>query len=93
MIGFLDINRHIIHLLDPDMNYGFGITSLQQLWMIWNNWEMFWGIVIIPVIMQPYWFNRFLKVTDIYLFIPAGSITEWPANMQEALTIGIYLPF
>ena len=54
---------------------------------------MLWGIVIIPVIMQPDWFKRFVKVTDIYLFIPAGSIPEWPDNIHEALTIGIYFPF
>ena len=54
---------------------------------------MLWGIVIIPVIMQPDGFNRFVKVTDIYLFIPDGSIPEWPANMHEALTIGLYFTF
>ena len=50
--------------------------------------EMLWGVVFIPVVMQPDWFKRFVKVTDIYFFIPAGSITEWPSNMHEALKIG-----
>ena len=52
---------------------------------------MIWGIVIIPVVMKPDWFKRFVKVIDIYFFIPAGSIPEWPANMHEALTIGLYI--
>ena len=42
---------------------------------------MLWGIAIIPVVMQPDWFKQFAKATDIYFFIHAGSITEWPANM------------
>ena len=54
--------------------------------------EILWGIVIIPVVMQHDWFKRFVKVTYIYLFIPAGSIPEWPANMHEVLTIGLYFP-
>ena len=44
--------------------------------------EILWGIVIIPVVMQPDWFKRFVKVTDIYVFVPAGSIPEWSANMH-----------
>ena len=54
---------------------------------------MLWGIVIIPVVMQPDWFKQFAKVTYIYLFIPAGSIPEWPSNMHKARKIGIYFPF
>ena len=53
---------------------------------------MLWGIVIIPVVMQPDWFKRFVKVADIYFFILAGSIHEWTDNMHEALTIGLYFP-
>ena len=53
---------------------------------------MLWDIVIIPVVMQPDWFKRFVKVTYIYFFIPAGSIPECPDNMYWALTIGLYLP-
>ena len=51
---------------------------------------MIWVIVIITVIMKHYWFNRFVKVTDISFFITAGSITEWPAKMHKALIIGLY---
>ena len=54
--------------------------------------EMIWGIVIIPFIMQPDWFNEFLKVTYIYLFIPAGYIPEWSYNTYKALTIGLFFP-
>ena len=53
---------------------------------------MLWGILIILVVMKPDWFKRFVKVTDIYLFIPDGSIPEWPANMNDSLKIGLYLP-
>ena len=52
--------------------------------------EILWGVFIIPVVMQPDWFKRFVKVIYIYLFIPAGSIPEWPANMHDDLTIGLY---
>ena len=38
--------------------------------------EILWGIVIIPFVMQPDWFNRFLKFIDIYFFISAEYITE-----------------
>ena len=54
--------------------------------------EILWGIVIIPVVMQPDWFKRFLKVRDIYLFIPAGYIPECSANTHEALKIDLYFP-
>ena len=54
--------------------------------------EMIWGIVIIPVVLQPDWFKQFLKATDIYFFIHAGYIPEWTANMYESLTIGLYSP-
>ena len=53
---------------------------------------MLWGIVIIPVVIQPDWFKRFVKVKDIYFFITTGSFTEWSANIHEALTIGLYSP-
>ena len=42
---------------------------------------MLWGIAIIPVVMKPDWFKQFAKATDIYFFIHAGYIPEWPANM------------
>ena len=51
---------------------------------------MLWGIVIIHVVMQPDWFKWFVKVTNIYFFLPAVSIHEWPANMHEDLKIGLY---
>ena len=31
-----------------------------------------------------------MKVTDIYFFITAVSIPEWPDNIHNALTIGLY---
>ena len=46
---------------------------------------MLWDIVIIPVVMQPYWFKRFVKVADIYFFIPDGYIPEFTYNIHYAL--------
>ena len=48
--------------------------------------------MIVPIIMQPDYFKRFVKVTDIYLFIPAGYISEWPDNMHGDLKIDLYSP-
>ena len=54
--------------------------------------EMLLGIVRTSVIMQPDWFKRFVKVTDIHFFIPDVSITECPFNMYKALIFGLYFP-
>ena len=54
---------------------------------------MYLGIAIIPVVMQPDLFKRFVKVTDIYFSIPAGYIPKWPTKMHEDLTVDIYFPF
>ena len=51
---------------------------------------MLWGIVIIPVVVQPDCFKRLAKVKYIYLFISNSSIPEWPAKMHKALIIGLY---
>ena len=48
--------------------------------------------MIIPVVMKPDWFKRFVKITDIYFFINSGYIPEWPAYMHESLTPGLYFP-
>jgi hypothetical protein len=50
------------------------------------------GSVLVRTVMQPEWFKRFVKVTDMYFFVPAGEKPEWPANMHEALTSGLYPP-
>jgi hypothetical protein len=47
---------------------------------------------LVPTVMQPEWFKSFVKVTDIYFCVPAGEIPECPANMHEALKIGLYSP-
>ena len=41
-----------------------------------KRYEIIWGIIIISIVMQPYWFTRFVKVADIYFFIHAGNISE-----------------
>jgi hypothetical protein len=50
------------------------------------------GVILIPAVLQPDWFIKFVKVTDLYFFIPSGAIPEWPLNMHKALTIGLYFP-
>ena len=54
--------------------------------------ETLMGVVIIPKSLRTEWFHRFVKVVDLYFFIPAGSIEQWPSNMREGLTIGLYFP-
>jgi hypothetical protein len=54
--------------------------------------DLLLGIVLVPTVMQPDWFKHFVKVTDLYFFVPTGAIPKWPANMHEALTIGLYSP-
>ena len=83
MIGFLKNNRHIIHLLALILRYGFGFTPVEALDVLESlgngplkRHEIFWGLVIIHVFIQPDCFKRFVKVTDIYIFIPTGSIPE-----------------
>ena len=50
------------------------------------------GVVLVPCLMRPEWYRRFARIVDVYFIVPAGAIPEWPANMHEALTIGLYLP-
>jgi hypothetical protein len=50
------------------------------------------GVVVIPKYLRPEWFRCFIKIVDLYFFIPAGAIEQWPSNMHEGLTIGLYYP-
>jgi hypothetical protein len=50
------------------------------------------GVIIIPKYFRPEWFRRFIKIVDLYFFIPAGAIEQWPSNMHEGLTLGLYFP-
>jgi hypothetical protein len=52
--------------------------------------DLLLGFIVIPAVLQPDWFRKFVKVTDLYFFIPSGAIREWPINMHEALTIDLY---
>jgi hypothetical protein len=40
--------------------------------------ETLLGVVVIPLILNPDWFKRFVKTVDLYLFVPAGAIPAWP---------------
>jgi hypothetical protein len=50
------------------------------------------GIVLVPQLLQPEWLRRFTRIVDFYFVIPAGAIPEWPQDMHESLTVGIFLP-
>jgi hypothetical protein len=49
------------------------------------------AVVLIPDLMRPDWFRRFLKEMDFVITIPA-QWPEWPAEMHEALLMGFSLP-
>jgi hypothetical protein len=40
--------------------------------------ETLLGIDVIPLIIKPDWFKRFLKTVDLYFFVPVGAIPAWP---------------
>jgi hypothetical protein len=50
------------------------------------------GVVLVPMLLHNEWFRRFIKTVDVYFTIPSGSIPEWPKEMHEPLTVGLYLP-
>jgi hypothetical protein len=47
---------------------------------------------LIPTLLSHEWFRRLSRIVDLYFVLPAGSIAEWPDNMYEPLTVGLYLP-
>jgi hypothetical protein len=47
------------------------------------------GVVIVPIMLNPKWFKRFVKRMGFYLFIPACAIPEWWLSMHEGLTVGL----
>jgi hypothetical protein len=49
------------------------------------------AVILIPDLMHPDWYHRFLKEMDFVITIPA-KWEEWPAEMHEALLIGFSLP-
>jgi hypothetical protein len=49
------------------------------------------AIVLIPSLMKPEWFRRFVRTVDIYFAIPVGCPC-WPADMHESLTVGLVFP-
>jgi hypothetical protein len=81
--------------------YGFGaslppaaaLDALEELGQgRLKRHDLLFGAIVIPAVLQPHWFRKFVKVTDLYFFIPACATPEWPLNMHEALTIGLYFP-
>jgi hypothetical protein len=54
--------------------------------------ELLRGVVLVPALLQHEWHRRFIRVVDLYFQIAPGSIDEWPAQMHEPLTVGLFLP-
>jgi hypothetical protein len=40
-------------------------------------------VIVIPAVLQPDWLRKFVKVTDLYFFIPSGAIPEWPLTCMK----------
>jgi hypothetical protein len=36
--------------------------------------DLLLGVIVIPAVLQPDWFRKFVKVTELYFFIPYGAI-------------------
>jgi hypothetical protein len=76
-----------------DLPPGAALAALEELGTArLKRHEQLQGVVLVPQLLQNEWRRRFCKIVDFYFVVPAGAITEWPANMHEALTVGIYLP-
>jgi hypothetical protein len=72
---------------------GAALYALEELGQDrFKSHDILMGVVIIPKFLRPESFRRFIKIVDLYFFIPAGDIEQWPSNMHEGLTIGLYFP-
>ena len=49
------------------------------------------AIVLVPMLMSPSWFRRFIRSVDVYFVVKAG-VPCWPSAMHEPLLIGLSLP-
>jgi hypothetical protein len=50
------------------------------------------AIVLVPALLRPEWFRRFVRTVDLYFAVPPGT-PFWPSNMHEPLIVGFSLPF
>jgi hypothetical protein len=74
-----------------NLHQGAALDALEELGQArLKHHDMLMGVVIIPKSLRLEWFRRFIKIVDFYFFIPAGAIEQWPSNMHEGLTIGLY---
>lgn len=49
------------------------------------------GAIMVPRLMKPEWFRRFVRMVDVYFVIQPGS-SIWPKHMHEPLIVGLFLP-
>jgi len=50
------------------------------------------SVVVIPRLMSPEWFRRFVRSVDLYFTVDVGA-AFWGTNMHEPLLIGLSLPY
>jgi hypothetical protein len=76
-----------------NLHPGAALDALEELGQTRLNCHgILMGVVIIPKSLRPEWFRRFIKIVDLYFFITAGAIEQWPSNIHEGFTIGLYFP-
>jgi hypothetical protein len=50
-------------------------------------------IILCPRLLTPEWLKQLYKVSDLVIYLPAGTAEYWPLAMCEPLTIGLVFPF
>jgi hypothetical protein len=71
---------------------GAALYALEELAMTrLKRMEEVSAIILVPMLMSPSWFRRFIRSVDVYFVVKAGAPC-WPAAMHEPLMIGLSLP-
>jgi hypothetical protein len=75
-----------------DLPPAAAVHALEELGLGRNKrHESLRGIVLVPRLMRPEWYRRFVRIVDLYFVIPAGS-GLWGSDKHEPLVVGLYLP-
>jgi hypothetical protein len=85
------VNQH--HVWVWDLPPGAALDAVEELGLArFKRHDFLIGIVVVPLLLKPEWFRRYVKNVDLYFFIPVGAIDQWPTSMHEGLTSGVYFP-
>jgi hypothetical protein len=58
-----------------NLHPGAALDALEELGQArLKHHDILMGVVIIPKSLRPEWFRHFIKIVDLYFFIPAGAI-------------------